>query len=316
MRKSVHLLELGVGLYLLVAVPTFMVDRLFNEHASIAFLLAVVLFGAVQVQHGPRWCAGATVLGAGAVFLSGVWATDPIPLALVVGGTAFLAGASTRWARQTALIAVPITAAVLSTSVSTADAAARAVGILAGGLYGAVVLTLLKLPARPLGAPLPRNMALLYGAIMGLLAGVATAIVTKLGLPHGYWLTLTFLAVMTPTVVGTRLKTFQRVAGTIVGSGLALLVAMVVPTHGVEIAVGLAFVIASAVLSANYQLYTALMTIGVVLLVEGKTPAGEAVELRLGLTLTSGLIVVGLCYLVPSLLHRLEPKPVVTDGHS
>lgn len=57
------------------------------------------------------------------------------------------------------------------------------------------------------------------------------------------------------------------------------------------------------------------MTIGVVLLVEGKTPPGEAVELRLGLTLTNGLIVLGLCYLVPYLLRLFDPKPTVTHGH-
>jgi hypothetical protein len=43
------------------------------------------------------------------------------------------------------------------------------------------------------------------------------------------------------------------VAGTIIGSGTALLVAMVVPGHGAETADGRAFMIAAAVLSSDHR---------------------------------------------------------------
>ena len=315
MRKTVRRLGRAGMLYLVVGVPSLIVGTAFNSHAGVAFLLGVVLFGSIVVQNGARWCVGVTMLGSGAVFLAGIWARDPILLALVVGGTAFLAGASTRWARQTALIAVPITAAVLSSPVATSTVVGRSLGLLAGGLYGAVALTVTKFPAPPRGDRLPAGTAMLYGVLVGTVVAVGTAAVTALDLPHGYWLTLTFLAVMQPSIVGSKRKTLQRAGGTIVGAAAALVVASVVPATGAEIAVGLAFVIASVMLTSDYRVYAALMTVGVVLLVEGKTPPVTAVELRVGLTVVAALIVLGLCYLVPYLVHRFDPEVTPTHGH-
>jgi len=315
MRKWERLLVMGVVLYVAVGASSLIVGMVFSSHAGVAFLLGFVLFGSISRQNGPRWCVGVTVLGAVAVFFAGVWAKEAILLALVVGGTAFLAGVSTRWARQTAFLAVPITAAVLSSPVATSTVVGRSLGVLAGGCFGAVVLTLLKLPMPPRGDPLSKGQAWLYGSLLGSFVALSTAIVTAIDLPHGYWLTLTFLAVMAPSIGVSKTKTLQRVAGTIVGSGLALVVATLVHTRGLELAVGLGFVIAAAVLSSNYQLYSALMTVGVVLLVEGHTSPDTAVELRAGLTLASGLIVLGLCYFIPYLVHRFEPEVTTAHGH-
>lgn len=305
---TLRLVVLAGVLYLVVGVPSLLVGRAFTSHAAIAFLLGVVLFGSIQVTDGPRWCAGATLLGAVAVFLASRWGSDPVPVALVIGGTTFLAGFANRWARQSALLAVPMTAAVLSSPVTTSIATDRALGLVAGAAYGAVALTVLRLPAPTRAARLSARSSWLYGAILGAVVGLGTAVVIALDLPHGYWFALTVLAVVQPSISGSARKTFQRVVGTVVGSGVALVVAAVVPAHGAELALGLALVIASAVLFTDYRVRTALMTVGVVLLIEGNTPPETAVELRVGLTLAAALVVLGLCYLVPPLLRRGDPQ--------
>jgi hypothetical protein len=307
-HAKARLLLAGAELYVVVGVSSVAVATAYNSHAGVAFLLGVVLFGLINVQHGPTWCAGASVLGAVAVFLAGLWADAAVLLAVVIGLPALLAGSATQWARQSALLAVPMTAAVLSTHATMSTALARALGLLGGALFGAIILKILKIPAPPRGDSLPLNAALLYGGVLGVVTGFATFVVTALELPHGYWLTLTFLAVMQPSIGASRRKTLQRVAGTIVGSGAALFVASVVRAHGAVLALGLAFAIGSAVLSTDYRWRTALLTIGVVLLVEGSTSAESAIEVRIVLTLAGSLIVLALCYLVPAMVHVVESE--------
>lgn len=58
-----------------------------------------------------------------------------------------------------------------------------------------------------------------------------------------------------------------------------------------------------------------LLVAGAVRPVEGRRSPDTAIEPRVGTALASGVIVPGLCYLIPDLVHRFEPEVATAHGH-
>jgi uncharacterized membrane protein YccC len=147
--------------------------------------------------------------------------------------------------------------------------------------------------------------------MFGLVVGIGTYVVTRIDLAHGYWLAVTFIAVMQPTFADSTTKTFQRVIGTIVGAGAALVLGEVI-SDGLSGAIGFAFLIAWSVLTLGDWIRNALLTIGVLLIVGGTTDLAATAEVRLVFTLVGGAIVLGVSYLIPyvvNLVARAEGSP-------
>ena len=98
---------------------------------------------------------------------------------------------------------------------------------------------------------------------------VALLAMHALHIEHGYWATLTCVAIMQPHGAATWAKAVQRVLGTIVGAAVAVLVTTYV--HDPHVIIGLVFVfiaVAMALLPLNYGIFAVFLTPAFVLLAE------------------------------------------------
>jgi len=294
----------AVLLYVVLGLPIFIVTTVIGSGSALPLLNGVILFGALYPKLGLRQWLIVTALGVVAVFLAGEFATDPILLALVIGIAALIAGISSKWGLQIAFMLVPLNAAILSTNPAQLSPSERAGLIAAGAVFGAVILGLLKVTAieRPDG--LSWNGAVTYGAVLGLAVGIGTYVVTQHGLAHGYWLAVTFLAVMQPSLSDTRSKALLRVGGTVAGAILALLLSPVIPDGTLTI-VGFAFLIAWALLNFSEWAKNVLLTVGVVLLVGATEGVQATASLRLVFTVIGGVIALALSFLLPVAIRAL-----------
>jgi hypothetical protein len=304
MAKVARLVGRAVLLYVVLGLPAVWLDHVVGSGAGLPLLNGVILFGALYSKLGfVRW-VGVTLLGAAAVYLSATFAYEALPLALVIGGCAFIAGAASRWGHQMSLLVVPLCAAVMSRNPADLTAGQRASLLILGAVYGAIALTMLRVKPTPKAPPIPRNAAIVFAVMFGLVVGIATYVVTRVDLAHGYWLAVTFIAVMQPTLADSTTKTFQRVIGTIAGAGAALVLGEVI-TDGLSGAIGFAFLIAWSILDLGDWIRNALLTIGVLLIVGGTTDLVATAEARLVFTLVGGTIVLAVSYLIAFVVGRV-----------
>jgi uncharacterized membrane protein YccC len=124
-----------------------------------------------------------------------------------------------------------------------------------------------------------------------LATGTTVLLVQLLQLDHGYWATLTCLVIMQPHGAQTWAKALQRVGGTMIGAGLALLVATWVTEPRLIIACVFCFVsLAVALLPLNYGAFAVFLTPGFVLLAETHAGNPDLVGVRILNTLLGASI--------------------------
>jgi len=127
-----------------------------------------------------------------------------------------------------------------------------------------------------------------FGVVM--MAGVF--IFKWFGIPHGYWLPLTFVVVMQPDYGSTRQRAWQRVGGTALGSLLATGVLLLQLPHALLIpAVGAMTFLFAYFLKRRYDIAVVFVTLMVVLLTEiGGPVAWSLTAERIGCTLAGGIL--------------------------
>jgi uncharacterized membrane protein YccC len=145
-----------------------------------------------------------------------------------------------------------------------------------------------------------QSTSLRHSVRLGVTLGVAMLIYRATGLAHGYWIPLTALVVLRPDYASTALRGISRVAGTIVGAGVATLVAALIRPD--QIGLAILFAVASfaafLLLRANYAAFSVAVTSYVVfLLAFVKLPAIATVGDRLLDTLLGGALAI-VAYLV------------------
>ena len=314
-KRKPLLLLLGGALALLgaVAVPVVALDHFVSTGVAVAFLLGVVLFGPIRLHHLPRTALLVAAAAGPVVALAGLLGDHAWALAALIAATAFAAGMSARWGLHTAIVFIPIAAAVLATPVPLGTAAAQGVAVFVGAGYGIALLGVLKVPTTAAESPVPRPVAVFYGAVLAILAGIATFGVASLHLEHGYWVTLTVLAVVQPSLTTSRRRAFARVAGTTVGALVAVVFASVVTNADVLLGVGMIFAVASLALARSYAVKIGLMTVALVVLAGGHAGAASIASQRFGLTLIGGIAVLAVCLILPAVVHRLYPGVTLPD---
>ncbi len=142
--------------------------------------------------------------------------------------------------------------------------------------------------------------------------GFTVLVVESLALDHGYWATLTCLVIMQPHGTQTWAKALQRVGGTIIGAGVALLVATWLTHPPLLIAAVFVSVAAAvAVLPLNYGAFTVLLTPGFVLLAETHVGNADLTGMRIINTLLgAGIALFGSRLLFP-LSERDQIRPLM-----
>ena len=167
--------------------------------------------------------------------------------------------------RDGLMAGVPTAASVLVAVPVTIDAPRTFGWMLVGGVVLALVAT--RLPSRPtpsVGVGQLENWR--HAVVMALAVGPVVYLVLALDVPHGYWIALTLTVVLRPFHDETRRKALQRVAGTIGGVVLSLLLAAVLPVWGVGVALALCLVMVIAYgLTGDYTKQVLFLTPTVVL---------------------------------------------------
>jgi uncharacterized membrane protein YccC len=149
-------------------------------------------------------------------------------------------------------------------------------------------------------------------------ATAATMLVVKvLKLEHGYWATLTCLVILQPHGAQTWAKALQRVIGTVIGAGIAVLVAAWAGDPRVLVVCVFVFVaVAVAVLPMNYGAFTVFLTPAFVLLAETHAGNMSVVSERLLNTGLGALIALLCSRLILPLSERDQIRPLLVAALS
>ena len=312
-RSLPALLGGAVVLLAAVAVPVVALDHFASTGVAVAFLLGAALFGPIRFHHLPRTALLVAAAAGPVVALAGLLGDHGWALAALIAVTAFAAGLSAHWGAHTAIVYIPIAAAVLATPVPLGTAAGQGLALFVGAAYGIGLLGVLKVPPTALETSIPRPVAVFYGAVLAILSGIATFGVASLHLEHGYWVTLTVLAVVQPSLTTSRQRAFSRVAGTTVGALAAVIFASLVTNYDALLGVGIVFAVASLALARSYAVKIGLMTVALVTLAGGHAGAATIASQRFGLTLIGGIAVLAACLILPAIVQRLYPGVTLPD---
>jgi uncharacterized membrane protein YccC len=127
---------------------------------------------------------------------------------------------------------------------------------------------------------------------LGAAAAIATAIATGLHLPKGYWVVVTVLVVLKPNFGGTIERVVQRIAGTIVGGLIAMLITIFVPDQTMLVlCVALLAFVSFSIRSFGYGFFTLVMTPLFMALLDLANPGDWKVSLfRILDTLAGGIL--------------------------
>ncbi|WP_412538323.1 FUSC family protein [Longispora sp. K20-0274] len=305
----------GVALLLaLILVPTAALSRLTAPDVAVAFLLGVVLFGPVRSRHGPRTALVTGLAGAVVVAVGSLLGGHPWWLAALVAAATFAAGLAAGRGLHGAAVLVPVAMVVTHAAVSPAHAAGLGTALLAGTCYGVALLGRLTSPPPEPEQPIPVPDAIVFGAVLAALTGAATLVTSAAGLPHGYWVALTILLVVRPSLEDSRDRAVGRIAGTVLGALAAAATASAVTNGEVLLGLGLLLGVASVGVADDYTLRSALLTMSVVLLVGGHDSGAATALLRLELSVAGGVAVLAACFLIPRILRLVSPPPEGRPG--
>ena len=290
-----------------VAVPVVALDHFASTGVAVAFLLGAALFGPVRFHHLPRTALLVAAAAGPVVAAAGLLGDHAWALAALIAVTAFAAGLSARRGLHTAIVYIPIAAAVLAAPVPLGTAAAQGLALFVGAAYGIGLLAVLRVPPTAVETMIPRQVAVFYGAVLAILSGIATFGVAALQLEQGYWVTLTVLAVVQPSLTTSRRRALSRVAGTTVGALVAVVFASLVTNYDVLLGVGMIFAVASLAIARSYAVKSGLLTVALVTLAGGHAGAASIAGQRFGLTLIGGIAVLAACLILPAIVQRLYP---------
>jgi hypothetical protein len=159
-----------------------------------------------------------------------------------------------------------------------------------------------------------------FAVIRALVIAGTVAIAFGANLSHGYWMVITAMVAMKPSLEQTTLTSSQRLLGALIGAGGAALVLLIPASeHGAKLAAvehGLAVVAlillmhGAAIRFWNYALYCGAIAAGVLILVDLPQPGNyDAVGYRVLWTLCGAAIAVVVMLLAGLLARPAEKAP-------
>lgn len=154
-----------------------------------------------------------------------------------------------------------------------------------------------------------------HAARMAISTAIAISAMHVVHLEHGYWATLTCLVILQPHGSATWAKALQRVLGTVLGAGVALLVASVFHDSHVIVAFVFAFItLGVALLPLNYGAFAVFLTPGFVLLAETQAGDLDLAGVRVINTLIGATIALLGARLLFPLSERDAFRPLLTEA--
>ncbi|WP_119674971.1 FUSC family protein [Deinococcus sp. RM] len=169
----------------------------------------------------------------------------------------------------------------------------------------------------PQAAPAAVGQPVLQGHVLRFTVAMtlATALERLLNIPSGFWIPLTVCLVLRPEFAVTVHRGVTRVAGTLVGVGVALMIMLSLAPHGLVLAGALiaAAWLAYALFLTNYAVFSAVITVYIILSLSAAGAAGDVLDVsgrRLLATLLGGAIALG-SYLVWPTWHAPQVQGVL-----
>ncbi len=154
---------------------------------------------------------------------------------------------------------------------------------------------------RPLSRPL-----VLFAVIRAVAVSSAVAIAFGLQLPNAYWMPFAVIIAIKPDLQQSTFIAVQRVAGTILGAGVAALILLAVDNRtALEVIIVVLFAVAASIRFVNYAWYTAAMAAALLTAMDVPHPSSLADEGRRILFTFAG---VGIAVIVMFLADRLKTR--------
>lgn len=336
--------EWGGGLLCIAAIAIALAVGLVTGHRWAALVMAgsaqSVGFGAFQrrlwFRGGPMVLASLGMALSAAVGELG--ANHPAAMLLLVPFWAFCYGMSgaisspASWVGQQCCIFLIISSAVQGTP---HQMGLRALGVLAGGTLQFVVVLLLWRFFPPAHSTYsdpvihkegwqrravlrnltPQSEIFRYAVRLAMTGLLAEAIALFAHFHNAYWIPMTALIIMKPDLLLTNARSIARLAGTLVGAGLATLAAGVLQPDGawLSLLIVVSIYFAYALQNVNYALYAVPLTSYIAfILALGRTPERSIAEYRVIATAIGGVVAMVVHAIhVRAEQRRLLPHPLL-----
>jgi hypothetical protein len=195
------------------------------------------------------------------------------------------------------LASVPSVAVVLVAAPGDYRPVPIAAWMLVGGI---VTVALGALAGRPGQEPrrIPAALAWRHAVVMAAATWPVVLLVTTIGRGHGYWIALTLTVVLRPFDDDTMRTSTQRIAGTIGGALLALVLTGLLPMWALVVFLaGCLILTVGYMLVGEYAQYVVFMTASIVLVGSAGDPGGLAARRVLD-TVLGALLAAGTAMLV------------------
>lgn len=216
--------------------------------------------------------------------------------ALAMSVIAFVFGLTARLGWQTGMVMGPITLAFVVTEspqpdgLALADWIALPAAFLAFGAYGAALVYLItRNRDRRSPQALGQSRAIAYAGMLAIVTFFTTAIAVSGDWRHaGGWMIMTPFIVIQPYIEDGFNKSLRRAGGTVIGFGLAWIVALFVPWVWLLYVIGALFAAVSMyafMRKWDYLIFAMFLTPAVIILEGASTSIELTAEKRLGATL-------------------------------
>ncbi len=306
-------------------VSALMVIPLILELINLGSLAAPFVYGGIIAVIAAFYGLKLSVALSAAAGVSGTLAAllNPYPIAgaIFFGLLTFGAALMARRGLHSPVLMVPVFISFILVAPPTvagasSTTAALLVGcaLIAGGLWATAATHLLIGSSLPHISPHPIGWrtTLTYAALMGVLVGAAAwGLLTWARFHEGAWLLLTLIIVLQPSPHDTLVRSLQRLAGTLMGGAIALVLIMLgIQGTPALIAGGFAIFIALTlryVLHRPYWVYVTALTPGAILLSAKGVDATRVAEDRIGFTMLAVIAAVTIALVVKAIAIRWAP---------
>ena len=306
-------LKASAILIAIVLVPGFVASTVAGITASVTVGLcsgAAMSFGTLMRA---RTAAVVTLLLGAAAALGVLASGDPVTSGLAVALAILLTAPANAYSAGMLMMAPILTMVFAVTERGWPWWQAGLWGVI-GGLVGLAIAQVMRFGQRP-PQPVSRELAWRHAIVLGVAAGLSIVVAEVLALPHGYWVAVTLMVVLRPVPGERREYVQQRLAGTLAGAGIAMLVVWLVPA-GLLLPAAFLFLVALAAyaMSGNYFMQTLFLTPMLLIFLS----AGDEAEITVGLTLERVLFTVVGVALAAGLawgMERWDAHSGLLDGH-
>jgi hypothetical protein len=162
-------------------------------------------------------------------------------------------------------------------------------GVVPGTSFAAVAGNAARMVAR---AVVHDRVLRVHALRLGVAVGVTTLAYQAFGLDHGYWMTLTIVAILQPTEHDSRVRSLQRTAGTLVSTAVLLVLLLVTSNEAVLVACdALAVFGLFAVGKRSYFWTVAFLTPTILLLISAADFQGFDIAAQRALYTVLGIVI-------------------------